>query len=332
VVYVEVGGPGEVGGQGCPPISPCGPGGSPAGGFNGGGAGGVSTYGFSIGPGGGGASDIRLCSASAGTSCAASGGTLASRLVVAGAGAGGDAGAPGGDGGSGGRGVSTGGGAGTQTAGGEGGSVPCFGYDNAGSFGVGGNGWPGSNEGPDRDGASGGGGGGGYYGGGGGGAYDEEYVCGAGGGGGGSSYVTGEPDGPAFTLDMTRTPSVTITAISSGSPPELKRPPQLVRLPWRGRLDNRNRHRSIPVGDRLATTHGRWLGTPPLSYTYQWQRCTPVCTDIDGATRRTYRVTTADLRAHLRAEVTATNGSGSTVAFTEMSDPVTVRHDSGRSR
>jgi hypothetical protein len=39
VLYVEVGGPGEVGGQGCPPINPCGPGGSPGGGFIGGGAG-----------------------------------------------------------------------------------------------------------------------------------------------------------------------------------------------------------------------------------------------------------------------------------------------------
>jgi len=136
---------------------------SGAGGFNGGASGGSyeNTY---LGGGGGGASDIRNAP-----------GTLAQRLVVAGAGgASGWYGAGGNGGyleGGAGYGDGTPAGGGTQTAGGVGGTYYDYFFAGSGSVGFGGSG---------ADGTQGGGGGGGYYGGGGG-AFGD--------GGGGSSYT-----------------------------------------------------------------------------------------------------------------------------------------------
>jgi hypothetical protein len=169
------------------------------GGFNGGGAGGLTPYCSTCGGyGGGGASDIRLGD-----------GTLGDRVIVA-AGAGGLGGdadkSPGGAGGSGGGSVGgsghdgsgsgsyscggDGGSGGTQTAGGAGGEGgQCGGARGVeGTVGIGGAG------GAAYLGGGGGGGGGGFYGGGGGGSGAEgesSYVGpgGGGGGGGGSSFV-----------------------------------------------------------------------------------------------------------------------------------------------
>lgn len=165
-----------------------------SGGYNGGGAGGTS-FG-TTGPGGGGASDVRV------------GGTaLSNRVVVAGAGGGGVCETlPGGCGGAGGglTGGAGGGGAGgaTQTAGGVGGG-PC-GPDAAGGTsgisGVGGSGG-GSSIGANLNG---GGGGGGWYGGGGGGGWGLPVNSGPCtteppfGGGGGSSYA--EPSATNVTM------------------------------------------------------------------------------------------------------------------------------------
>jgi hypothetical protein len=181
VLYVEVAGNGA------------------SGGFNGGAAPGNSLCcdGFA----GGGASDVR-------TIASADPRSLASRLVVAGGGGGDGApgGGQGGDAGSPGGSVPFvfGGGAGTATIGGAGGGSSGRGGapGNTGLAGTGGVGGDGID--------SGGGGGGGYYGGGGGGGGGGGNVvcsmCGAG-GGGGSSYPAVDVTG----LDLTGTPSVTIS-------------------------------------------------------------------------------------------------------------------------
>ena len=166
--------------------------------FNGGGAGGNGTV---DGLSGGGASDIRTVSM-------ASGGTLASRLIVAAGGGGaggngfsvgfgGDAGSPGLQGTS----PATGGGAGTQVAGGAGGSV----NGQPGVAGIGGTGGV-----PiAATTTGGGGGGGGWYGGGGGGGITGS-TSEAGGGGGGSNYLGSATNG-SVGLDTGKVPSITIT-------------------------------------------------------------------------------------------------------------------------
>jgi hypothetical protein len=71
------------------------------------------------------------------------------------------------------------------------------------------------------------------------------------------------------------------------------------------------------VGQELSASNGTWTGGVS-SYTYQWQRCTAaaVCTDVDGATARTYGVRLADVGGTLRVIVTAHNSSGSTASAT----------------
>jgi Glycine rich protein len=166
-----------------------GDGGDRTGGFNGGGAPGISPS-YDVGNGGGGASDVRE-----------GGRALADRILVAAGGGGAGFGSdsqvsPGGEGGGltgghgGGR-YGSGGSGGTQTQGGAGGAGYTGSCSQSGQpggngvLGVGGNG--GNGIGQYNGGGPGGGGGGGYYGGGGGGG-----VCSSlpgGGGGGGSSYV-----------------------------------------------------------------------------------------------------------------------------------------------
>jgi len=71
------------------------------------------------------------------------------------------------------------------------------------------------------------------------------------------------------------------------------------------------------VGETLTVSNGTWSGSP-TAYDYQWQRCGSVnCTDISGATQKTYKVTSADAGRTLRAVVTATNDDGTASATSD---------------
>jgi hypothetical protein len=70
------------------------------------------------------------------------------------------------------------------------------------------------------------------------------------------------------------------------------------------------------VGRTLTAGNGSWSGNP-TSFGYQWQRCDADgsnCSDIVGATSRTYTLRTADLGFRLRVQVTARNDKGSNTA------------------
>jgi hypothetical protein len=67
------------------------------------------------------------------------------------------------------------------------------------------------------------------------------------------------------------------------------------------------------TGQLLTASPGAWIGTPPLAFTYQWERCAPSglgCQAIAGAASAGYVVTTADANMTLRLAVTATNAGG----------------------
>lgn len=69
---------------------------------------------------------------------------------------------------------------------------------------------------------------------------------------------------------------------------------------------------------------GKWEGDP-ASYNYVWEKCDgdgENCAPILGAMEQSYTPTIDDLGATLRVAVTASNGSGTTVAMTEPSAPV----------
>ena len=70
------------------------------------------------------------------------------------------------------------------------------------------------------------------------------------------------------------------------------------------------------VGQQLTAVEGSWTGNP-TSYSYQWQRCDAdvvVCSNVVGATGKTYGVRLADLGFRLRVQVTARNARGSATA------------------
>jgi hypothetical protein len=67
------------------------------------------------------------------------------------------------------------------------------------------------------------------------------------------------------------------------------------------------------TGQLLTASPGAWIGTPPLVFTYRWERCGPSglgCQAIAGATSAPYVVTTADANMTLRVAVTAANAGG----------------------
>ena len=80
--------------------------------------------------------------------------------------------------------------------------------------------------------------------------------------------------------------------------------------------------RNAIVGGHLVAFPGAWSGSPPITYSYQWQRCRPTCATVAGATGSTYTLTAADTGAMLRVLITATNSAGSAQAVSEQVGPV----------
>lgn len=67
------------------------------------------------------------------------------------------------------------------------------------------------------------------------------------------------------------------------------------------------------VGQTLTAAEGSWSGNPD-AYVFQWQRCdadVASCSNVTGATGKTYLVRLADLGFRLRVAVTARNSKGS---------------------
>src|SRR5213592_4140896 len=72
-----------------------------------------------------------------------------------------------------------------------------------------------------------------------------------------------------------------------------------------------------PVVGKVLTAHnGVWTGTAPITFKYQWTRCSgtgTACTAIDEAAQsQSYILTSDDLGHRLRVVVTATNSAGTT--------------------
>ena len=68
------------------------------------------------------------------------------------------------------------------------------------------------------------------------------------------------------------------------------------------------------VGSTVTADPGTWTGKQPISYSYSWLQCNTqggACVAIGGATRQTYRLTSADVNHKIRFNVTARNSIGS---------------------
>jgi hypothetical protein len=77
-------------------------------------------------------------------------------------------------------------------------------------------------------------------------------------------------------------------------------------------------------GQLLSATAGTWTGSAPITYGYQWQSCTPTCTNISSATAATYRLVAAQVGKTIKVVVTATNSTGSASATGAATATVTT--------
>jgi hypothetical protein len=86
---------------------------------------------------------------------------------------------------------------------------------------------------------------------------------------------------------------------------------------------------------QLTTSNGAWQSSSAITYTYAWQRCDAAgagCADIAGATANRYTAQTADIGKRLRSEVTAKNATGSSVAFSALTEVVVAENAEGQIR
>ena len=81
-------------------------------------------------------------------------------------------------------------------------------------------------------------------------------------------------------------------------------------------------------GAILSADVGRWTGSSPILFSFQWRRCDRAgtgCVDISEATSATYELGDADVGWTIRVVVTATNVVGSDAAASEPTER--VKHD-----
>jgi hypothetical protein len=89
---------------------------------------------------------------------------------------------------------------------------------------------------------------------------------------------------------------------------------------------------STVVGSKLSASPGMWKSALPITYFYQWQRCSAACATIDGATSPTYRVQRGDVKAEIRVLVTAANEIGSNAVPSAERGPIAPSRGSKRHR
>jgi hypothetical protein len=99
------------------------------------------------------------------------------------------------------------------------------------------------------------------------------------------------------------------TAVVAGAPPQNSVAPTIGGTPSPGQV-------------MQITAKGTWSGTTPLTWTFQWYRCSSTganCAAISGATSLSYKLAGNDKNSTVKARVTATNAYGSAFADSAVS-------------
>ena len=143
--------------------------------------------------------------------------------------------------------------------------------------------------------------------------------------GGGSCVFVSAPKQGTYRLgndDVGRTIRVAVTASNAdGQATARSRPTATVR----SAPVNAPANISAPTisgtaaeGQTLTGNQGEWEGTTPLDINFQWQRCDKnglTCSNISGATGKTYTLSKADADNTVRLRIVAVNSAGRTAAF-----------------
>ncbi len=147
---------------------------------------------------------------------------------------------------------------------------------------------------------------------------------------GGASCSPVGLDSPIYTLtagDVGSTIRVQVTATNaSGSATATSDPTAVVQIVASAptNISAPTINGTASLGSTLTALNGSWSGSPPPTFSYEWQSCDvggTGCTPIAGATDQSYVVQAVDEGNMIRVQVTATNASGSATA---TSDPTPV--------
>ena len=150
--------------------------------------------------------------------------------------------------------------------------------------------------------------------------------CGTIGGATNQNYV-------ASAGDVNKTIRVQVTATNSdGSNQALSAPTATIAASGNAPTSTKqpNPTGTAQVGQTITVDNGSWSGQKPITFSYQWQSCTAggACTDIAGATAKSYLVDASQVGSTLRATVTATNAAGTTMISSNLTTAVSSKSSS----
>ena len=148
--------------------------------------------------------------------------------------------------------------------------------------------------------------------------------------GGGCSNLAGATGATytAVTADVGNTITVNVTATNTaGNTTQTAAPTTIIQAAAPVNTVIPKITGSPGLGSTLTADSGKWTGSQPIAYAYQWQRCDQAgnaCANVAGASSTSYAPSMADLGLTLRFSVTATNGTGSASATSAATAPVGV--------
>jgi hypothetical protein len=146
-------------------------------------------------------------------------------------------------------------------------------------------------------------------------------TCGAIAGAASQTYAVGAGDvGGTLRVAVTATNATNTSSAVSG-PTALVAPPGSAPTATK----QPDPHGTFQVGQTINVDTGTWSGSTPITFSFQWQRCSASggsCASISGATGQTFVLTVADVGVKLRAVVTAKNSVGSTSASSNLTPTI----------